>query len=309
MKIHPMITRSAFSYLSATDKAVADAAYALLLLKHSLPPRLERKKQKRMKINIEASEMETNNLKIKQLIPILPPGRYALAFDTETTGLFPEINPKVDADSEPDNKKRKREKINPLIIPTDLLEKCPYITQFSLIVYNIENNKIAYSFDSYIQIPQNVEIQEHITKLSGATREKCDAGMRIEDVLGLFYKVSAQCEYIIGHNIEFDKNMVLLELIRNEENIEDSESMYNMFDMRIRCSMKSSQNLYGLKKAPRLSELHEMMFQEKAESYGIPLHNSLVDTLVCLRCSLKVFCNIYMSKTEFLEAIKEVGIV
>jgi hypothetical protein len=51
-------------------------------------------------------------------------------------------------------------------------------------------------------------------------------------------------------------------------------------------------------------KLGELLFNEKVESYNIPLHNALVDTLVCLRCGLKLFHGIYVSSEEFTESIE-----
>ena len=39
------------------------------------------------------------------------------------------------------------------------------------------------------------------------------------------------------------------------------------------------------KKNPKLSELYQHLFQKIPEN----LHNSMIDTLVCLRCFLKIF--------------------
>jgi len=78
---------------------------------------------------------------------------YILVFDTETTGLFPK--------------------------ETKDLALCPYITQLSFVVFDIDTQKVVRCYNKYINIPSDVVITPFITELTGVTREKCDNGVDI----------------------------------------------------------------------------------------------------------------------------------
>jgi hypothetical protein len=58
----------------------------------------------------------------------------------------------------------------------------------------------------------------------------------------------------------------------------------------------------GLNRFVRLSVLYELLFKQDANQYE--LHNSLVDTMVCLRCYLKIFCEKEISNEVFERMIQ-----
>lgn len=287
MTQHSMLTRSQLANLPESEKI---AVMELLQLKYYhneyIKSRTKTKKGKSINTNMEAfCRFETENQNKINFI---------MAFDTETTGLFPKTN---------------QEYSSILDYPAEILNAYPYITQLSFILFDYGTEKIVYSFNSYIRIPQDVKISDKITELTGVTREKCDAGMLMEDALEIFYKASTYCNTIVAHNIWFDKNMILVECNRNKENFKNYDYMRKMFNyydnpIRVRCSMKSGFQYLNLKKWPRLAQLHELLFNETVESYNIPLHNALVDTLVCLRCAVKIFDDINVSSQDFTESIE-----
>ena len=59
------------------------------------------------------------------------------------------------------------------------------------------------------------------------------------------------------------------------------------------------------KKYPKLSELYENLFNK----VPVDLHNSLIDTIVCLRCFMKMWFNVVIDQ-EILAfyGLKEAGI-
>lgn len=216
-----------------------------------------------------------------------------LVFDTETTGLIQNKN--------------------------GPLSQYPYITQFSFIVYDIEKGNIRSSFNAYIKIPSSVIIPEMITKLTGINNEKCEKeGIPITDALGIFYHAVNLCDYIVGHNIEFDIQMVNAEIIRNIKNLTLFPNIIDLFDknklmsknIQIDCTMKMSIDMCNLfrtneknqsyKKFPKLAETYFHIFNEHPEN----LHNSMIDTLICLRCYLKIKFDIHIDNANFIELIQ-----
>jgi DNA polymerase III alpha subunit (gram-positive type) len=200
-----------------------------------------------------------------------------LAFDTETTGLFPKSGDQYEID------------------------KLPYITQLSFILYDKKNKIVLKTYNQYICIPNDVSILPFITELTGVTREKCDNGVNIIDALNEFWIAYNQSNIIIAHNIVFDIKMIEVEIIRNSEYLIDKKStfMFNSTYNHIKnikhlctgnigrnysiVTFKSSNgNTY--KKMPKLGELYELLFKRPM----VGAHNSLYDTDACLQCYLEM---------------------
>lgn len=223
--------------------------------------------------------------------------RYVMLFDTETTGLLP----------------KKKTEIRPYNIefPLEILNsEYPYITQLSYIIYDLQELKIVKSFNTYIQIPQEIELSEIVKKITGITREKCDSGMNIVDALNQFHDDWLNCDFIVAHNMYFDKNMINIECRRNVDKLPRYIGMTKMFYMYnnrvdVQCTMLQGMKYCCLKKFPRLAELYELLFEEDFDDYDVPLHNSLVDTIVCLRCYLAMYHEIRLSRKEFKKIIRD----
>jgi DNA polymerase III epsilon subunit-like protein len=218
-------------------------------------------------------------------IPVPIRRRYYLVYDTETTGLFPKSTRGG---------------------PSPPIEAFPHILQFSFVVYDLFTRQIMSSYDSYVKVADTVEISEEITGITGITREKCNGGANIVDVLESFYKAYIMCEGLVAHNIEFDEKMVMIELERNREQIMDKApycfTLFNpiyekVHNMERFCTMKKGTDICNIlvesktpgrppsKKWPRLNELHASLFAGEVPD---GLHNSMVDVLACLRCYLKM---------------------
>ena len=218
--------------------------------------------------------------------------RFAMIIDTETTGLLPKDMPQLG------------------LIKDEELQKLPHITQFSYIIYDILDKTIVDYYDTYIKIPKYVEISEIVTKITGITREKCDNGVDIVVALNHLYDAYKTCHCIIAHNMWFDSKMIRLECRRHYKKlpyIKMTKMFYNSDNnhVNIQCTMFEGTKYCSLKKWPRLANLYQLLFEEDIESYGIPLHNSLVDVLVCLRCYLKVYLNIEIDKSDFEKYIQQ----
>ena len=210
-----------------------------------------------------------------------------MAFDVETTGLIPKRGPKT--------------------IFTDDIGLSPYILQLSFIVYNTESNVTVRTFNSYVNIDDSIEISPKITELTGIVREMCNTqGQSIEYILSEFYKEYVSCDTIVAHNIDFDKEMIMIETIRNHSKMVELgctnptllfNDMYNFISKKeIYCTMRIGKELCNLwtqpsssslskrsyKKNPKLSELYFKIFNE----IPLGLHDAFVDTDACLKCYL-----------------------
>lgn len=208
----------------------------------------------------------------------------ALVFDVETTGLLPTPYSKP-------------------IIPSEL----PHIIQLSWVLYDINEKRIVKKYNTYVQPPSDVIIKPIITELTGITREIVDKhGIEITEAIESFYNAYLEADIIIAHNLSFDINMILL------EGCVKIPAMRGMFDFQVLedrkkhlyCTMQESIDLCKIErtnsrgvyyKQPKLVELYKHLFGKEPEN----LHNSAVDVAACLRCFLKMHCQIEVSDSAF----------
>jgi DNA polymerase III epsilon subunit-like protein len=188
-----------------------------------------------------------------------------LIFDTETTGL-----PKYDSNG---------------------VKTYPHVVQLSWVLFDGEKNKIISEKDRIWKLPEDIEIPEDTIAIHGIDRQKMlSEGKDPKIVIDEFIKDLGQCSMIVGHNIDFDKNMLFTEFKRN-----------NKFDYRLGtrpsyCTMGMGKPVCKIKrvnkqtgeiyyKKPKLIELHDYLFNQLPKN----LHNSLVDVWVTLRCFGKLY--------------------
>jgi DNA polymerase III epsilon subunit-like protein len=208
-----------------------------------------------------------------------------LVFDTETTGL-------------PQTK----------FISPSTLNLWPYIVQFSYIIYDSSLNDIIDSKDYIIKLEKDVLIPEESSKIHGITNDiSNEKGISINEVLNEFFYYLRSVDKLIGHNIEFDINMIKIELLRIIHNNSDSPEQIKLYKQdlhyilnydNIICTLKDSISFCNIQlldkygkpylKYPKLIELHEKLFNKSPNN----LHNSFNDILVTLRCFMKLKHNI-----------------
>lgn len=231
-----------------------------------------------------------------------------LVFDTETTGL-------------PQSK----------FIAPSTLHLWPYIVQFSFIIYDSSLNNIVESKDYIVKLPTSILISDDSTKIHGITNKiSNEKGIPINEVLNEFFYYLRGVDRIIGHNIEFDINMVKIELLRiiNNTNlpldyISTEQIKIYKYELHfltnyknISCTLKDSIQFCNIQlidkngkpylKYPKLIELHEKLFNQSPNN----LHNSFNDILVTLRCFMKLKHNIDLNETciSFKKYTERIGI-
>ena len=220
-----------------------------------------------------------------------------IVFDTETSGL-------------PKSK----------IISPNTIHLWPFIVQFSYIIFDTETNVILKSYDAIVKVkPYNVISKDSI-KFHGITQEMSELkGINIDTVLFTFISDIANADMIVAHNVEFDLNMIRVEMLRLEQGalanlelelqlrkaiIEDQTNFY--------CTMRESVDLCKIEKEnsrgtyykfPTLTELHKHLFAVEPKH----LHNSFHDILCTIRCFIKIKYNqdIVEQNSEFKELIQK----
>ena len=180
-----------------------------------------------------------------------------LVFDTETTWFINKKTPDLTAQ--------------------------PYIVQFAGIVGELKNGKfteierINQFIKPKISIPYDASQVHHIYDIDVKNAPNIEE--KIEDFLHLINS----CDAIIGHNIEYDEDMIKLELRRLQK-----EYLYQ--PKQVVCTMKTTVDFCALKgngerfKYPKLSELYKTLFWE----YFIGAHDAIVDVEATLKAFLEL---------------------
>ncbi|MAA53529.1 MAG: hypothetical protein CMJ41_11050 [Phycisphaerae bacterium] len=189
-----------------------------------------------------------------------------LVFDTETTGLPTERNPSI--------------------MDT---EKWPHIIQLSFIVYDTNEMNVVTCKDHIIKLDASVEISQESINIHGITRSQCmRKGIPIEDALNEFNDALRNADWAVGHNISFDKRMIMAESNRiktrqyftrgNGTGIKEYCTMKHAVDLcKIEAVGRNGETYY---KYPKLEELHQHLFG----NFPNGTHDSMGDVLICLRC-------------------------
>ena len=211
-----------------------------------------------------------------------------MIFDVETTGLIP----------------KNRETMS--------LTEMPHILQISFVIFDTQFWSVIKSVDLYINIPLDVDISVKITELTGITREMSMNGELIHNAMREFYEEYVKCDIIVAHNIQFDREMIRIEIERLGQRDDDYKVYNNVFNTEyekmvgkdIYCTMKYGRNICKIEqngkngmyyKSPKLVELYQNLFGMTPQG----LHSSLIDTYVCLRCFVRMRFKFDLSLDKF----------
>jgi DNA polymerase-3 subunit epsilon len=167
-------------------------------------------------------------------------------------------------------------------------------------IYNDETKEIEEEKDFIISLGTHIPISPESTAIHGITSELSRArGIPIEVALFDFKHAANRCGRMVAHNLEFDKNMLIVEFYR-------ARIFNSVFPPSEYCTMKHGTPICKLTKTwddgrtslkfPKLIELYHRLFGTDIPS-PVGLHNAKVDVDICLKCYVKMTENI--SKEEY----------
>jgi len=183
-----------------------------------------------------------------------------LIFDTETTGL-----PKnYDA-------------------PLTDFDNWPRLVQLAWQIHN-EKGELE-DVKNFIVRPEGFDIPRGAEKIHGITTEYAQKeGQSLDFVLEEFNKALQDVKVIVGHNIEFDLNILGAEFLRKE-------MATSLFDVKAVDTKEASTDYCALPggrggkyKWPNLDELHNKLFNESFDA----AHNASADVQATARCFLEL---------------------
>ena len=183
-----------------------------------------------------------------------------LIFDTETTGL-----PKnYDA-------------------PLTDFDNWPRLVQLAWQIHDEKGGLV--DVKNFIVKPENFVIPRGAEKIHGITTELAKTeGEPLEFVLQEFNKALQDAGVIVGHNIEFDLNIMGAEFLRKKmETPLFDKTMLDTKDVSTNyCALPGGKG--GKYKWPKLEELHQKLFDEGFDS----AHNASADVQATARCFLEL---------------------
>lgn len=161
-----------------------------------------------------------------------------LIFDTETTGLPKNYN-----------------------APVSDLENWPRLVQIAWQLHD-DKGKLL-SRGNHIVKPEGFTIPYNSEKVHGISTERAlKEGADLREVLEIFRGDLKKAQYVVGHNIEFDINIIGAEFLRIESNndLEDFPFLDTKEEGTDFCKIPGGRG--GSYKWPTLSELHQKLFGE-----------------------------------------------
>jgi len=180
-----------------------------------------------------------------------------LVYDTETTGLPRDWN-----------------------APLTDSENWPRLVQLAWQLHTPDGKLI--SRGNRIVRPDGFTIPYNAAKVHGITTERAaEVGLQLSEVMEEFGRDLDRADYVMGHNIEFDVNIMGAEWIRlgsPAERVTDKALIDSKDESTEFCAIPGGRG--GKFKWPTLTELHEKLF---AEGFG-DAHDAAYDVAATARC-------------------------
>ncbi|MBN3520516.1 DNA polymerase III subunit alpha [Algoriphagus lutimaris] len=178
-----------------------------------------------------------------------------LIFDTETTGLPRDYN-----------------------APMSDVDNWPRLVQLAWQLHDATGKLI--SNHNYIIKPEGFTIPYNAEKVHGiSTKRALAEGHDLKQILGIFEGDVGQAQYLVGHNVEFDINVVGSEFLRVEAPMPLTNTQLDTKDISTDfCAIPGGRG--GKYKWPTLTELHQKLF---GEGFG-DAHDAAYDVDATARC-------------------------
>jgi len=233
-----------------------------------------------------------------------------LVFDTETSDKPPDMPGKTWKEREKYGKNMLKfsEFLKKNSLWDHFIQSWPSIIQLSYILYDTEIPEISKIFNKYIDIPDDIEITTESMKIHHITKAKIKAASsvnkaKIYDALNEFMSDVLKADIIVAHNVQFDRKMIICELIRLQKKNHITQIKAMMNDSYFDCTMEKTKYMCKLKKKfeyidkktgkqkyfykikyPKLIEAYNHFFGYEPNPDA--MHDAIIDAVICLR----VYC-------------------
>ena len=202
-----------------------------------------------------------------------------LVFDTETTGLPQNWN-----------------------APLSDSENWPRCVQIAWQLHAPNGRMISHN--DFIITADGFDIPFESEKVHGISTALAKRdGTEIKTVVESFLAVVDQADFLVGHNLKFDLNIMGAELLRlGKENTLAEKAILDTCteDTALLCELPGGRG--GKFKLPTLSELYDFLFQDSFEE----AHNATADVEATARVFIELIRQNKFTQTELLQSTQEV---
>lgn len=211
----------------------------------------------------------------------------------------------------------------------------PHSVQLSYILYDLKTNTAKIS-DEIVRLPENILVSPESEAIHHISAEKTRGkGRRVKNrktgryrlqyhltiaqILTKFMTDFRKADVIVAHNIQFDRNMLLVEMDRLQSQYAKMDIMLKEIwtSKKMYCTAKNGAfvckitaiNRYGDEyyRMPKLAVLYKTLF-DVTPNEAI-LHNALYDVVLCLRsfCQMRYQKDIYGCNQKITELLDQVN--
>ena len=184
-----------------------------------------------------------------------------LIFDTETTGLPKKWN-----------------------APLTDSENWPRCIQIAWQIHDAAGTVISH--EDYLIQPDGYTIPFDSEQIHGISTALAEAqGVPLDEVLEKFHKALDEVDYVVGHNVSFDRNIMGAEYLRSGlEDVLENKAVVDTCTEETAQLCQLSGGRGGKFKLPTLSELYRFLFQESF----MEAHNATADVEATSRAFLEL---------------------
>ena len=163
------------------------------------------------------------------------------------------------------------------------LDNQPYIVQFAWIIWDLENWEFKEEKRVDILIKPKIPIPFASSQVHHIYDIDVKDAANIEEKIDKFINLVNEVDFIVWHNIEYDEEMLKLELKRLNR-------LFDYNPKNVVCTMKTTVDFCAIRwnwerfKYPKLWELYKKLFWE----YFVWAHDAMVDVEATLKCFVEL---------------------
>lgn len=201
-------------------------------------------------------KIDKTNMSMEEYLNAIENKAHYIVLDTETTGLYTSVDGNI-----------------PNVKQNLHAYDTARILQFSWGIYDVHGNLLKIE-DYYIK-PEGYKVSA--THIHGITEEIASKGFMFSDIVKKFRNDFMKVKYIVGHNVQFDANVLMSEMIRRNMNslMREFQSIKRFCTAEFGKTITNFYTRNGFHRFPKQMELYEEVVGEKMKD----AHNSKYDVL------------------------------
>lgn len=147
------------------------------------------------------------------------------------------------------------------------------LIQIGYTLEDLKNNKIIFERSKLIEVSDTLKWNQESADIHKIRKEDClSKGEDIMQELLLFQAVVKQSDIIVGHNLQYDRTVMIQEF--NKNNL----FLVRKADTQMICTMRTTKGLFK-NKFPKLQALHQYLFDKGFDGS----HDAYQDSQATLR--------------------------